>query len=139
MAPCEGLSYIPIIVTVVLFIGLLYAFIRIISNTSGLEWAHLVSSRSNAGEQWADWNPIGKGGGVVICLTIPFIYVYSPGMDGLGLAGVMGVSLGYLGGISAYAATLRSKQGSKETTFVTEETPLSRTTETIVERGEGPK
>lgn len=139
MAPCEGISYIPIIVTVVLFICLLYALVRVISKTSGLEWAHLVSSRSNNDKQWADWGPIGKGGAVIVCVTMPFIYVYSPGMDGLGLAGIMAASLGYLGGVSAYSATLRSKQNSKETTLVTEDTPLSRKTETILERGEGPK
>lgn len=117
----------------IFFIGMLYALARVINNTSDLEWAHLISSRSMDGKQWGDWNQIGKGLGVILCVWLPAVYVYSPKMDAVGLALVMGVALAYLGGVSGYAALLRSRQGSIETTSVTEIAPVSKITETRTE------
>lgn len=120
--------------SVVFFIGLLYAMVRVINNASNdLEWEHLISSRSIDGKQWLDWNKIGQGLGAILCVWMPAVYVYSPKMDALGLAAVMGVALAYLGSVSGYAATLRAKQGGVETTTVTEMMPVSKVTETRTE------
>ena len=120
--------------TAIFFIVVLYAIVRVINNASNdLEWAHLISSRSMDGKQWGDWNQIGKGLGVILCVWLPAVYVYSPKMDAVGLALVMGVALAYLGGVSGYAALLRSRQGGIETTRVTEIAPVSKITETRLE------
>jgi len=104
------------VLAIALGIGLLYALVKIVNGTGNtLEWWHLVSSRSSNGVQFADWNKIGQGCGVVLCTVLPAVYVYSPKMDAIGLAAVMGVALLYLGGVSGYAANLRSKQGTRET------------------------
>lgn len=127
------LPYVPIAATVILFIIIIVAVARVFRSTDNdIDWADLVSVMAQNGKQKGDWNQIGKGGGVILCIALPFIYVYSPSMDAMGLAAVMGVALAYLGSVSAYAATLRSKQGSIETTRITEAAPLSRTTETVL-------
>jgi len=100
---------------VVAFLVLMLAFVRIVNGENDLEWWHLVSTRAADGSQYADWNKIGQGLGVVLCVWLPAVYVYSPKMEAVGLAAVMGVALLYLGGVSGYAANLRSKQGSRET------------------------
>jgi len=106
---------------VIAFLVLLLAFVRVVNGENNdLEWWHLVSTRAADGGQYADWNKIGQGLGVVLCVWLPAVYVYSPKMEAVGLAAVMGVALLYLGGVSGYAANLRSKQGSVETTRTTE-------------------
>ena len=125
---------IPIGVTVLLFIAIIIAIASVFRREdNSIEWADLISVRTQDGKQKGDWNQIGKGGGVILCVVLPFVYVYSPKMDAMGLAAVMGVALAYLGGVSAYAATLRSRQGSIEYTKTVEAAPATRTTETRVE------
>jgi len=119
---------------VLLFVGFVYALVKVVNSAANeLEWWQLVSSRARDGVQYADWNKIGQGLGVVLCVWLPAVYVYSPKMEAMGLAAVMGVALLYLGGVSGYAASLRSKQGSVETTRVVEgETTVGKTTDTTV-------
>ncbi len=117
----------------IIFLCLMWAMIRIINSVRNeLEWDHLVSTRGIDGKQYADWNKIGQGLGVILCVWLPAVYVYSPRMEAMGLAAVMGVALAYLGGVSGYAALLRARQGGVETTR-TESTVGSVTTEKIVE------
>lgn len=124
------LPYVPIAATVILFIIIVIAVARVFrSSENDIEWADLISVMAQNGKQKGDWNQIGKGGGVILCIALPFIYVYSPGMDAIGLAAVMGVALAYLGGVSAYAANLRSKQGTVETVRTTELAPVATVTE----------
>lgn len=128
------IHYVPIVVTVLVFIAIVIAVARLMRNEdTDIQWADLISVLAHNGVQRADWNQIGKGGGVILCIALPFIYVYSPSMEAIGLAAVMGVALAYLGGVSAYAANLRSKQGSVETTKTTEADAVLRTTETTVQ------
>lgn len=113
------------------FLAALIAFVRIInSEHNELDWSQLVSTKARDGKQYADWNRIGQGLGVCLCVWLPAVYAYSTKMDAIGLTSVMGVALLYLGGVSAYASTLRSKRGGTETTTVTESSPEIRTTET---------
>lgn len=94
---------------------LVFALWRIVNDEkNALEWYHLVSTKSADGTQAADWDKIGKGGGVFLCLLLPGLYAYSEKMDAIGLAALMTVALAYLGGVSAYGATLRARQGTTE-------------------------
>lgn len=128
------LPYVPIAATVILFIVIVIAVARVFRNSDNdIEWADLISVMAQNGKQKGDWNQIGKGGGVILCIVLPFIYVYSPNMDALGLAAVMGVALAYLGGVSAYAATLRSRQGTVETVRTVEMAPVATVTQTRTE------
>ena len=106
--------------------------VRVINSAGNeLEWADLISTPDrNGGRPHADWNKIGQGFGVVVAVWMPAVYVYSPKMEALGLAAVMGASLLYLGGVSAYAATLRARQGS--VTTVTEPAPPPAATKTTI-------
>lgn len=128
------LQYVPIFATALLFVVIVWAITRVFRNRENeLEWADLISIRTIDGKQKADWNQIGKGSGVLLAVALPFIYVYNPTVEPFGLAAVMAASLLYLGGVSAYAATLRARQGSVETIKTTEAAPVSRTTETRIE------
>jgi hypothetical protein len=106
--------------SVILLLFLLFLVRTINSNNNNLEWWHLFSTRGADGKPYADWDKIGKGVGVMMCIWLPAVYVYSSKMEAMGLAAVMGVALGYLGAVSGYAATLRSKQGTVVTEKVTE-------------------
>lgn len=111
-----------------------WGLVRVINNAkNSLQWEHLVSVRAADGTQYADWNRIGQGLGVVLCVWLPAVYVYSPKMDAGGLAMVMGVALAYLGGVAGYASTLRAKQGSVETSKVTTESAGTTVVDKVVE------
>ncbi len=117
----------------IIFLLLMLSLVRVINSTENdLEWSHLVSTRGTDGKQYADWNKIGQGLGVILCVWLPAVYVYSPRLEAMGLAAVMGVALAYLGGVSGYAAMLRSRQGGIETTR-SESTAEKITTEKVVE------
>lgn len=137
MTDTSPLHQLVMALSAIIFLMVLWALIRVINSaTNDLEWADLISVTSREGRQRADWNQIGKGLGVVLCVWLPGIYAYSPKMDSGGLALLMGVALSYLGGVSAYAATLRAKQGTVETSRTVEPVPdpsVTKTTETVTE------
>lgn len=116
MSPLFGLFVIMVLL-------IAYAFIRVVNSLDNdLEWSHLVSSKARDGKQYADWNKLGQGCGVILCVWLPAVYAHSEKADAIGLSAVMGVALLYLGGVSSYAATLRARRGTTETT---NETPKS--------------
>lgn len=132
MADAVTLRLVVQILTALALMAFIWAIIRVINSADNeLEWAHLFSSRSADGRQYADWNKIGQGCGIVLSMWIPAIYTNSEKADGTGVAFVLGASLLYLGGVSSYAATLRARRGTVETTSTTESP--SRTTETKTE------
>ena len=104
----------------VFFLMILVVLRRIInSEKNNLEWAHLISTKAADGNAYADWNKIGQGMGVIVSTWMPFYYVNTDKMDAAGLSLVMGVSLTYLGAVSAYSKSLRVKHptetaGTKE-------------------------
>lgn len=103
-----------VIFTVLFFILILLFAYRVMNNESNtLDWWQLLGSKGDDGKQYADWNKIGQGFGVMIAVWMPFIYVHSDKMDAVGLALVMGASLTYLGAVSAYSKFIKSKQGDK--------------------------
>lgn len=88
---------------------LIWGLIRVVNNPSNeLDWSDLVSS-TRGGKQYADWNKIGRGLGVVLCTWLPIVYAYSPKMDAGGLAMVLGTALAYLGAVDGYSKYLRWK------------------------------
>lgn len=120
------------LLTALALVVFIWAIVRVINNKDNeLEWAHLFSSRSADGKQYADWNKIGQGCGIVLSMWIPAIYTNSEKADGVGVAAVLAASLLYLGGVSSYAATLRARRGTVETTSTTESD--LRTTDTKIE------
>lgn len=130
-----NIDIIGILAAVLLLLFSIKLVFIINSSDNSLEWSHLISSRAADGIQYADWNKIGQGCGIILCLWLPAVYVNSDKMDAMGLAAVMGVALAYLGSVSGYAATLRSRRGTTATTLVTESP--SKTTETKLETPPG--
>lgn len=126
-----GIEIIGVMAAVLLLLFSIKLVLIINSSDNSLEWSHLISSRADDGNQYADWNKIGQGCGVMLCMWLPAVYVYSDKMEAMGLAAVMGVALAYLGSVSGYAATLRARRGTTETTLITESP--SKTTETKTE------
>ena len=111
---------------------LILAWVMVMNGQNDLDWSQLISTKGADGKQYADWNRIGMGAGVVVSVWLPAVYAYSPDMEATGLAAVLAVVLAYLGGVSGYAATLRARQGTVTTT--TEPVPPSEgEKKTIVE------
>ena len=127
----SNIDIIGILAAILVMIFVIKLVFIINSSDNSLEWSHLISSRAADGIQYADWNKIGQGCGIILCLWLPAVYVYSDKMDAIGLAAVMGVALAYLGSVSGYAATLRARRGTTETTLTTESP--SKTTEKKLE------
>jgi hypothetical protein len=99
---------------VVFLLGFWFLYHVIGKEDNTLSWEQLISSRAIDGKQYVDWNKIGQGLGVVCAVWLPFIYVNSDKLDGLGLASVMGASFLYLGGVSSYATSVRAKREERE-------------------------
>lgn len=117
MSPLFGLFVIMVLL-------IAYAFFRVVNSLDNdLEWSHLVSSKSRDGKQYADWNKIGQGCGVILCVWLPAVYAHSDRADAVGISLLMGVALLYLGGVSSYAATLRARRDVIGTTTETPRTP----------------
>ena len=117
-------------------LAMMVAAVKIINGNNTLEWEHLVSIKSSDGRQIADWDKIGKGCAVILCVLSTIVYTYSPMMEATGLAAILAVVLAYLGGVSAYASTLKARAGAVTTTSVVEPIPdpsSVKKTETIVE------
>lgn len=119
-------------------LGLLLALWLIVNGKNDLEWWHLVSTKAGDGTQYADWNKIGKGGGVVLCMWLPAVYAYSDKMEAVGLAALLGVVLLYLGGVEGYAATLRARRGTTETVTEPADPPPGATKTTKTETAGAP-
>jgi hypothetical protein len=134
LASIPPLQKLVVAMTTIVVLLLLLVFVRTINASNNtLEWWHLISAKAADGSQWASWDQIGRGLGVVLCFWLPAVYAYSPKMDAGGLAMVMGVALAYLGGVSAYAATLKARQGTVETSRVTEPASAQRVIENKIE------
>lgn len=117
----------------IIVLMLLYALFRIINSADNpLKVWELLATRGQDGLPHPDWDKIGKGVGVMLCVWLPGVYAYSDKMEAGGLAAVMGVALTYLGAVSSYSATLRAKQGSVVTETKTELLP-AKVTETKTE------
>ena len=106
---------------------------RVISSKENtLEWADLVSSYSIIdGRRHADWDKIGKGGGVITAVYLPLAYANSDSFDPVAGSLLLLTSLAFLAGVDGYRAYLQSKQGMVQTTTITE--PPHPEKKTVVE------
>lgn len=126
------LQRLVVALTAVVVLLMMFAVIRIIRSCDNpLEPWELFATRGQDGLPHPDWDKVGKGVGVAMCIWLPAVYAYSDKMDASGIAVVMGVALTYLGAVSSYSATLRSKQGSVVTeTKIEPPPPAPKVTET---------
>ncbi len=128
LRPVDGINAL-----ILLFV--IWIFIRVVSSdVNTIVWADFISTRHD-GEQRGDLNKLLQlAGGVVGCITA-LLYADNEKVDAIGLAAVLGVVLGFCAGPAMWAANLRSKQGSVETTRVTEPAnpPPLKVTETTTQ------
>lgn len=103
------LHTIVLALSAIIFLMVVLALVRVVnSDTNTIEWADLISTQRD-GKQYGDWNKIGQGLGVVLCVWLPLVYAYSDKMDAGGLALVLGTVLAYLGAVSGYSKYLKWK------------------------------
>jgi hypothetical protein len=103
-------------VYLILILLIMFAVAHVMNNDKNeLEWSELISTKGQDGKLHPDWNKIGQGCGVFLCLWLPGVYAYSDKIDPIGLATLMGAALLYLGSVSGYASTLRARRGTIET------------------------
>src|SRR5258705_5039525 len=99
----------------IIFIFFIWKLIKIINDENNtLSWYDIISSRGPDGINHTDITKIGQAVGAILAFWLPAVYAYSPKVDGMGLAAVMGVSLTYLGAVGYGAAALRVKQSVVE-------------------------
>lgn len=128
------LQRLVVALTAIIVLILMMAFVRLIrSQENPLQAWEFFATRGSDNLPHPDWDKVGKGIGVAMCIWLPAIYAYSDKMDAAGIALVMGVALGYLGGVASYSATLRARQGSVITETKTEPAVPTKITETKTE------
>jgi hypothetical protein len=127
LRPVDGINILILLVVV-------WILVRVInSDANSLVWADFISTRGADGSQRGDLNKIGQLVGIVVAAMTVLMYADNQTVDAIGLSALLGVALAYLGGVTAYAAFLRSRQGSVETTKTTDFMPPTTRTETKVE------
>lgn len=125
LRPVDGINLLILLV----LSWILYRVIRDEGNL--IEWADFIATRGADGRQHGDLNKVGQLVGIGLATMACLMYADNETVEPTGLAALLGVSLLYLGSVTAYAANLRSKQGS--ITTVTEPAPSpteSKVTET---------
>lgn len=126
LRPVDGINFLILLV-------LLWILYRIIRDEGNLiVWADFIASVGRDGKQHGDLNKVGQMVGIGIAAMTVLMYADNQTVDATGLSALLAVSLLYLGGVSAYASTLRARHGSRTTT--TEPAPdLSASRITTVE------
>lgn len=90
---------------------LIWILIRIINDAGNLVvWADFVSTKGIDGKQHGDLNKIGQIAGIVLAVVTVLMYADNTTVDPTGLAALLTVALIYLGGVTAFAVWMRSKQ-----------------------------
>lgn len=114
LRPVDGINALILVVAI-------WVLVRVInSETNAIIIADFISTRGTDGKPHGDLNKLLQlSGGLVGCITA-LLYADNDKVDALGLAAVLGVVLGFCAGPAMWAANLRSKQGSVETTKITE-------------------
>lgn len=130
LRPVDGINAIILLVVI-------WTFIRVISSdTNTIIWADFISTRGEDKLQHGDLNKVGQLVGIVVAAMSVLMYADSKNVEPTGLSVLLGVALAYLGAVTMYAAWLRSKRGSVETTQTTE--PAPGPTKTTITKTETP-
>ena len=118
-------------VNIAILLVVVWILVRVIhSEANAIVWADFISTRGADGSQRGDLNKIGQLVGIAVAAMSVLMYADNKTVDAVGLAALLGVALAYLGGVSAYSAFLRSKQGQTETTRTTDFVQPTRVTDT---------
>lgn len=88
------------------FVGLGYAFYRLMIGKNPLEWWHFVSTRGEDGKSYADLDKLGKLVALIVSSVAVLWMAYQAKID----ATLLGVYLTFAGAIAGWAAYLRSKR-----------------------------
>ena len=120
-------------INLLILLVLIWILYRVIEDEGNLIiWSDFIASMGLDCKQHGDLNKLGQLAGIFLAVQSVLMYANGDKADGVGLAAVLGVSLAYLGGVSAYAASLRSKRERATVTTVTEPAPDPSVTKTTV-------
>lgn len=117
----------------VFLLALMFVFYRWMQSDNGIEWRDFISAEKPDGTYRGDINRVGQCCGVVVCVFAVIATAPKAHTDFAGFALVLTACLAFLGGVAAYAATLRAKQGQVQTTVITEPAAPTKTTTTTTE------
>lgn len=104
----------------IFLLALMLVFHRWVQSEKGIEWRHFVSVEKPDGTYRGDINRVGQCVGVVVSAFAIVATAPKAHTDFAGFALVLSACLAFLGGVAAYAATLRAKSGRVETTTTVE-------------------
>lgn len=117
----------------IFLLALLLVFYKWMQSDNGIEWRDFVSAEKPNGQYRGDINRVGQCVGVVVSAFAIISTAPKAHTDYAGFALVLTACLAFLGGVAAYAATLRAKQGQVQTTTTTEPVEPVKTTVTKTE------
>lgn len=107
----------------IFMLAMLLVFYRWMQSENGIEWRDFVSAEKPDGTYRGDINRVGQCVGVVVSAFAIVATAPKAHTDFAGFSLVLAACLAFLGGVAAYAATLRSKSGRVETTTTVEPAP----------------
>ncbi|MDO8682412.1 MAG: hypothetical protein Q7N50_02890 [Armatimonadota bacterium] len=115
------------------FIALLWVFYRWMQGENGIEWRDFISARGADGQFHGDTNKLGQCTGIVIGSWSLILVSANAKSDFIGFAAVLGAYFAFVGCVAGYAAYLRSKATTMQTTVTTEpaDPPMKTTTKTV--------
>ena len=112
----------------IFLLALLLVFYKWMQGDNGIQWRDFVAAEKPDGTYRGDINRVGQCCGVVVSVFAIVSTAPKAHTDYAGFALVLTACLAFLGGVAAYAATLRSRQGRVETVTTTEPSqPVKKT------------
>lgn len=114
----------------IFLLALMLVFYRWMQSNNGIEWRDFVSAEKPDGTYRGDINRVGQCVGVVVAAFAIIATAPKAHTDYAGFALVLAACLAFLGGVAAYAATLRAKAGRVETVTTVEPAPVAAQTKT---------
>lgn len=119
-------------VNALILIVLIWILYRVIQDEGNLIlWADFISTRGADSKQHGDLTKVGQLVGIGLAAISVLMYADNEVVEPVGLSALLGVALLYLGGVTMYAANLRSKQGSVTTTIEPAPVPVPVKTTTV--------
>lgn len=104
----------------IFLLALLLVFYKWMQSDNGIQWRDFVAAEKPDGTYRGDINRVGQCCGVVVSVFAIVSTAPKAHTDYAGFSLVLAACLAFLGGVAAYAATLRAKAGQVQTTTTTE-------------------
>lgn len=116
----------------VFFVAMIWFFYRVVERSEDMEWKEFISTKGSDGKNHPDWDKVGKGVAVIIGSWAIVAIAPNVKTDFVGFSVLLGSYFAFAACTSGYAAYLRSKSATMQTTTTVEPVPDPQKTTTVV-------